>query len=161
MKTQKTITYSTSAAGNPSSCLITLENRKYRSLLDSGAEMSLCHRRVYQSLSFPPRLLKKNISLQSVTGQLLKVDGCATLTLKIAGIKIEHTFIVVPELNRNIILGRDFLQQNQVRLYFDLNKMRIRNNYVDLEEDSHIASLVRLKQKVVVRPKPWLSVLQS
>ena len=96
--------------------------------------MSLCHRRVYQSLSFPPRLLKKNISLQSVTGQSLKVDGCATLTLKIAGIKIEHTFVVVPELNRNIILGRDFLQQNQVRLYFDLNKMRIRNNYVDLEE---------------------------
>ena len=153
MKTRKTITYSTSAAGNPSSCLITLENRKYRSLLDSGAEMSLCHRRVYQSLSFPPRLLKKDISLQSVTGQSLKVDGCATLTLKIAGIKIEHTFVVVPELNRNIILGRDFLQQNQVRLYFDLNKMRIRNNYVDLEEDSHIVSLVRLKQKVVVPPQ--------
>ena len=96
---------------------------------------------------------KENISLQSVTGQSLKDDGCATLIHKIAGIKIEHTFVVVPEINRNIILGRDFLQQNQVRLYFDLNKMRIKNNYVDLEEDSHIASLVRSNRKVVMRPQ--------
>ena len=59
----------------------------------------------------------------------------------------------MPKLNRNIILGRDFLQQNQVRLFFDLNKTRMRNNYVDLKEDSHIASLVRLKQKIVVRQK--------
>ena len=98
-------------------------------------------------------MVKKNISLQSITGQSLKVDSCVTLPLKIAGIKIEHTFVVVPEINRNIILGRDFLQQNQVRLYFDLKKMRIKNNYVDLEEDSHIASLVRLKRKVVLRPQ--------
>ena len=75
------------------------------------------------------------------------------MTLKIAGLEIEYIFVVVPKLNRNIILGRDFFQQNQVRLYFDLNKMRIRNKYVDLEEESHFASLVCLKQKVVGRPK--------
>ena len=98
-------------------------------------------------------MVKKNISLQSVTGQSLKVDGCATLTLKVAGIKIEHTFVVVPKINRNIILGRDFLQQNQVRLYFDLNKMRIKNSYVGLVADSYISSLVRLKKKVVMRPQ--------
>lgn len=150
------MSYTLYATDNPSSCLISLENKKYRTLVDTGAQTSLIHRRVYQSLAFPPRLIKKNVTLQSVTGQTLTVDGCVTLTFKLAGLKIEHTFFVVSDLNRNIILGRDFLQQNQVRLYFDLNKMRIKNNYVDLEEDSHIASLVRLKNKLVVRPQTMI-----
>jgi hypothetical protein len=43
-----------------------------------------------------------------------------------------------------MILGREWLKQNGVRLYFDLGYLRINNTYVRLEEDIHISSLLRL-----------------
>lgn len=100
-----------------------------------------------------PKLVQKQVALQSVTGEPVRIDGVANISFKIAGLRLQHTFYVVPALNRNIILGRDFLKQNQVRLYFDLRKMRIQNRYVDLDEDAHIMSLVRLRQALVLRPQ--------
>ena len=47
-----------------------------------------------------------------------------------------HDFIVVKNLNRNIILG--------VRMYFDLGALRIGEEYVALEEGIHISSTIRL-----------------
>ena len=50
---------------------------------------------------------------------------------------------VVRYLNRNLILGLDWLKQNNVRLYFDLKCLRINGkHYVNLE-DVHIASTYR------------------
>ena len=52
--------------GSPNSCLIQIGKNKYRSLVDSGAEVSLIHRRVYQALKKKPTMVKKNARLQSV-----------------------------------------------------------------------------------------------
>jgi hypothetical protein len=47
-----------------------------RALVNSGAEVSLLHKRKYITLSNQPKLNKKhNISLQSVSGNQLKVVG--------------------------------------------------------------------------------------
>jgi hypothetical protein len=54
-----------------------------------------------------------------------------------------------------MILGREWLKQNGVRLYFDLGYLRIDKTYVRLEEDIHISSLffltnfVRCYMKVI------------
>ena len=40
-----------------------------------------------------------------------------------------------------------------VRLYFDLNCLRIGHSYVPLEEDIHIASIVRINQDTVLKPQ--------
>ena len=114
---------------------------------------SLCHRRIFNQIINRPKLERKQIALQSVKGDPVPVDGVADITFKIAGISITHTFYVVPTLNRNILLGRDFLKQNNVRLYFDLGKMRIHGRYVNLDEDVHMMTLVRLKQALVVKPQ--------
>ena len=58
-----------------------------------------------------------------------------------------------PSINRNVILGRDWLVQNGVRLYFDLGFLQVGNSKVPLEEDIHIASLVRLKSNTVLKPQ--------
>ena len=42
------------------------------------------------------------------------------------------TFVVVNDMNRNVILGRDWLKENGVRIYFDLGLLRINNVYVKL-----------------------------
>ena len=42
---------------------------------------------------------------------------------------------MIRDLNRNLILGLDWLKNNNVRLYFDLKCLRINGkHYVNLEE---------------------------
>ena len=42
--------YKIDLAGNPNSCIIRINNQKYHALLDSGAEVSLVHSRIYNCL---------------------------------------------------------------------------------------------------------------
>ena len=44
------------------------------------------------------------------------------------------------------------LKQNGVRMYFDLGLLRIDKTYVQLQEDIHISSVVRLRNKLVLKP---------
>ena len=115
--------------------------------------MSLMHSRVYRSLKKKPPLVKKFARLQSVSGGQLKIEGCATITFKIGDTEIKHMFYVSPSINRNFILGRDWLVQNGVRMYFDLGFLRIGKTEIPLEEDIHIASLVRLRSKTILKPQ--------
>jgi hypothetical protein len=55
-------------------------------------------------------------------------------------------------MNRNVILGKDWLTQNGVRLYFDLGCLRIGKCYVSLEEDIKIAYIVRCAKDAVLKP---------
>ena len=59
---------------------------------------------------------------------------------------LSQNFYVVRDLNRNLILGLDWLKQTNVRIYFDLKSLR-RNGktYANLEEDIHVTSTVRMK----------------
>jgi len=56
-------------------------------------------------------------------------------------------------MNRNVILGKDWLTQNGIRLYFDLGCLRIGTWYVSLEEDIKIASVVRCSKDAVIKPQ--------
>ena len=111
------------------------------------------HRRVYRALKQKPALIKKVARLQSVNGGLLKIDGFVTLSCKIGNTECTHGFYVSPSINRNFILGRDWLVQNGVRLFFDLGILKFNDTTVPLEEDIHIASLVRLGSKTVLKPQ--------
>ena len=97
---------------------------------------------MYDQLKYPVKLQHKRVNLQSVNGQPLKVDGLITLKFKIGSNYCTHPFYVVPTMSRNVILGRDFLINNGVRLYYDLGALRIGKQFVPLDEDIHISSLV-------------------
>lgn len=66
---------------------------------------------------------------------------------------MSHVFYVVADMNRNIILGRDWLVQNGVRLYYDLGCLRVGNIYTNLEEDIHISSILRLSKEMIIKPQ--------
>ena len=67
---------------------------------------------------------------------------------------MSQDFYVIRDLNRNLILGLDWLKQNNVRIYFDLKCLRINGkHYVNLEEDIHIASTVRMKKTCLIKPQ--------
>ena len=111
------------------------------------------HRRVYDSLKNKPKLHKKKIDLQSANGTSLNVDGCVNVQFRIGGTEVSQEFYVVRDLNRNMILGLDWLKSNNVRIYFDLKSLRINGKtYVNLEEDIHVASTIRMKNTCVIKP---------
>ena len=93
-------------AGNPNLCRIKINKQKLHALLDSCAELSFIHTRVYNVLKEKPKLKKQSAFLQSVKDDSIDVDGCASLKYEIGREKQEHEFFVVWEMNRNI-LGRD------------------------------------------------------
>lgn len=139
--------------GNPNSCLISIGNCKFRSLIDSGAELSVISKRAYDLLKHKPPLKMTKINLKAVDGNSLYIRGNVKLKFKIGSIYIEHPFFVVENINRNVILGRDFLQDNGVRVYFDLGCLRIKDCYVPLEEDVHLSVIARLTRHTVLKPQ--------
>ncbi|CAG2228077.1 unnamed protein product [Mytilus edulis] len=146
-------TFEINLAGNPNSCLIKIAHMKVRSLIDSGASVSLLHNKIYNSIKGLPKLEKKKVNLQGVNGASLNVLGSINLDFNMKGNKMNHTFYVVSDMNRNAILGRDWLVKFGVRVYFDLGCLRINKTYVPLVEDIHIASIVRLAQTTVFKPQ--------
>ena len=54
-------------AGNANSCLIKVEKQKFRALVDSGADISLIRRDVYDSLKTKPTLIRQHTNVQSGT----------------------------------------------------------------------------------------------
>ena len=56
-------------------------------------------------------------------------------------------------MNRKLILGRDWLKQNGVRLYFDLGCIRLHQTYIPLQEDIHVTSIVLLRSKTKIKPQ--------
>ena len=140
-------------SGNPNSCLLLIGKQKYRSLCDSGAMISLIHERVFKALKNRPKLNRTSVHLQTAGHTSLNALGSINLDIKIGGAEMTQQFIVVRELNHNIILGLDWMKQNSVRMYFDLRLMRIQGkHYCKLEEDIHIARTVRMQHNVVLKP---------
>ena len=61
---------------------------------------------------------------------------------------------MIRDLNRNLILGLDWMKQNNVRIYMDLECLRISGkHYVNLDEDIHVASNVRMKRTCLIKPQ--------
>ena len=123
-------------------------------LVDSGAGPSAIHRRVLKNVHPQPKLIRKtNIQLETSNGTSLGVIGETEIELKIGGQTIRQTFVVCTNLNRNIILGRNWMRRNGVRVYMDLDMVRVNGEYLPLEEDNHISSIVRLEEQVILKPQ--------
>ena len=141
-------------SGSPNSCLLKIGKQRYRTLVDTGAECSLMHRRIYDQLKNKPKLVNKKVCLQSANGSELRCNGSVTVQISIGGTDMSQEFYVIRDLNRNLILGLDWLKNNNVRLYFDLKCLRINGkHYVNLDEDIHIASTVRMKKTYLIKPQ--------
>ena len=84
-------------------------------------------------------LRKKDVDLQTANGSALKVLGVADIDFKLGDKDFRHSSVVVSNLNRNIILGNDYIEINGAILYFNIMKLRVGDTYVPFEEDIHIS----------------------
>ena len=67
------------------------------------------HRRVYDQLKNKPRLVNKKVCLQSANGSELKCDGSISVQVSIDSTEMSQELYVIRELNRNMILGKDWI----------------------------------------------------
>ena len=144
-------TFKTEFAGNPNSGITKMNKQKFCTLLDSSAEVSFIHTRVCNSLKDKPRLNELSAFLQSVRGDSNDVDGCTSLKYEIGREKQEYEVFVVQEMKRNIILGRDWLEQFGFCMFYDLGCIGMAQSYDKMEEHIHISSLARLTAHTMIR----------
>ena len=144
--------YLVNLTGNPNSCLIKIEKQRVRCLIDSGATTSLISWKFYNNLIFKPGLQRASAHLESVDGTALSLKGKVEIKFEMKSLKLAHTFFVVDGINRNILLGDDWLTSNGVRMYFDLGCIRVKGVYVPLVADKHINSICRLNRSLTVAP---------
>ena len=83
------------------------------------------HHHIYDQLKDRPKLVNKKVCLQSANGSQLKRDGCVTVQVCIGGTEMSQDFYVIRDLYRNLILGLDWMKQNNVRIYMDLKYLKI------------------------------------
>ena len=138
---------------SPDSCLIRINHSNVRCLIDTGSELTLMKKAIYDNLPIKPRLERNNVTLQSANGSDLSVVGKIQLDFKIQGLKFNHTFIIVKDLTRSAMLGRDFLSKNDAKLFFNINKMCIRKVFIPLENDRPLAAISRATQQVTIAPQ--------
>ena len=97
-----------------------------------------------------PILQRHKLDLMTAGNIPLHIDGLSEFEFMIRGLKMTHTFYIVGNLNRNVIVGLDWLQSRGVCVYHDFGCIRVNGTYVPLVEDIHIASVARLKHKTKI-----------
>ena len=72
-----------------------------------------------------------------MNGDPIKVHGSVSIKFQIGNEKLEHLFYALPEMNSNIILGRDWFLRFGVREYWDMQCVKLGKAYIPLIEDIH------------------------
>jgi len=135
------------------SLLVSVGGQTVRCLVDSGASFCLIHKRIFEAIKPRPEIQQTNIQLKSASGDEVNVLGSAHLTLKFnKKLSVKHTFIISENLSRNMLLGKDFLAEKNCRVYFDLNCIKIQDQFIALANDTEIASIARLQKAVTLKP---------
>ncbi|GFO37736.1 retrovirus-related pol polyprotein from transposon 17.6 [Plakobranchus ocellatus] len=147
-----------SESGNPNSCLIHVGKTKWRTFIDSGPEVCCVDSKVRSKLKNPPKVNPVNQHLQGACGSPLKVLGVAKMGFRLGEREYMHPFYVIKNASRNWIIGCDFLKQQKARIYFDLEKLRLNDEYINLDQDIRVASVVRLAHDVTIPPQTSVRV---
>ena len=138
--------------GKPKSVVINFQKNRVRALVDTGAEVSLINYKVFQNLKQKPKIRPPPSSLHCANGGPLHIKGVTELNFKLGEEMFTHTFYVVTNLFRNCLLGNDFLEKEGAVINLQIMKLRINKAYVNLENDVHIATVVRSVKTVILRP---------
>ena len=81
------------------------------------------------------------------------VKGITQLQLKVGSQYTYQRCVVIKNLNRLVILGRDWFRKYGVRIYYDLGAIRLNGEYIPLEEDIHMSNVATLAENVTLKPQ--------
>ena len=90
-------------------------------LIDTATTKSCISEGYYQKLPSTKIQCLKNISVKSATGSNLTPLGLINCSFELVKIRFNRNFIVCKNLTRPLILGRDFLMQNHITVWYAEN----------------------------------------
>lgn len=134
---------------------IELCHLKSKALVDTGATLSCIDENILHRLGSSPLYSKSHITqVSGVGGEKHKVLGMVTLPLKFCNITIRHTFHVLRNLPRQIILGLDFLRPQSATISLHDNTLHLPkfNLSVPLVTNTTLG-LVRTTKRTVIPPR--------
>ena len=98
-------------------------------LIDTGATRCCMSKTYCKKLQLPKIQLLQNVSVRSATGSNLAPIGLVNCTFMLGDTPFDYDFIVCKNLNRPIILGRDFLIQNHLAVRYSDDGRCILNHH--------------------------------
>ena len=119
-----------------------------KALHDSGCAKTVMHQRLLRTLEYQPTLrASPNTYISSCTGEKTTPIGNVDLFLTMTGqngneMKIRHNILVLPDLDYDFLLGRDFtgseykIMETNEHIY--LTEFTEHNNISDLWENKHV-----------------------
>ena len=95
-----------------------IRGKPVKSLIDTGATRSVISENfaVNMGINIFEEIGDERNILTSATGHMLNILGKAEITIKIEGMILAYTFLVVEQLSQNIILGLDFLEHYKAKI---------------------------------------------
>jgi hypothetical protein len=96
--------------------LTKINGRPVRGLLDTGSGSTLINSSLARKLKLPIRPVQKGqlSCLFAAEGSKLNIEGATDITFNVSGLLIMHTVYVVVNIEESLILGSDFLSDNQI-----------------------------------------------
>lgn len=123
------------AITNKNKIQIKLSNFHINALVDTGANISVVCNKFLRKLFKNPHIYKSNRSaVTGVCNTSHAILGQTDLEVDVNGLKMPHTFHILENLPHAIILGQDFLEQNNAVI--DLT-----HKYVSFHNETTIASI--------------------
>ena len=136
------------------SVLIEIFGQKYRALVDSGAEVSIIHKKIAEQFPDTELMRSTEITLRTATGDSIPVIGEVDLTIRLGQKYIQHTFIVAESLTQDVIIGRDCLKMHGMTIDFGTSELKLQNFSIPLEDDTYLDSLVWISHKKILVTAP-------
>ena len=95
-----------------------IKTSKFQALLDTGSSISAINATFLKKV--PGNCYKiRNSDIAFITaagGSSHQVEGKVDLEIKVGGLNISHTFYIIDNLSRSVILGTDFMKQQNACL---------------------------------------------
>jgi transposase InsO family protein len=97
---------------------VQINGKSYYALLDTGADRSVMHYETYLHLELEPLDKLNVLTCYTANGAPILSHGYATAPIQCGEHNFNQRFIVVQDLTRPIILGRDFMIANHLGVQF-------------------------------------------
>ena len=86
-------------------------------------------------------------------GSTIKVIGTAYITFTLGKQNITQLFVICKNITQPVILGRDFLTNNNVIMRFDTCSIELHGECIKLDNHNFLTSLVKLTGNVLLKPQ--------
>ena len=116
---------------------ITIQDTKCNALIDTGTNQSCISEAYFKTL---PQQNLKGVAVRSASGSSLAPVGFITCNITLGNKTFQHDFVFCKHLMRPLILGREFLFENELKVYYaktgecqlDIQPLHIRHIIIKL-----------------------------